>query len=51
MKKIAQFAHVRVYRDVEWDQYIVKDGPLEATWYFTDDKEDALRTAQNLATD
>ena len=49
MKKIAQFAHVRVYRDVEWNQYVVKDGPREATWYYSDDKEDALHTAQTIA--
>lgn len=48
MRKIAQFNHVRVYRDVEWNQYIVKDTPREATWYYTDDKQDALDTARKL---
>jgi len=43
---------VRVYRDPEWDQYIVKSivggkvvGGKEGG-YFTDDKEDAFGTAE-----
>jgi len=49
MKKIAQFDHVKVYWDAEWHEYVVKDGPREEQWHHTDDKEDALSTAQTIA--
>lgn len=49
MRKIAQFGNVKVYRNVEWNEYVVKDSTDEATWYHTDCKEDALNTAQSIA--
>jgi hypothetical protein len=40
----------KVYRDSDWQQYIVKtltNGKLapEAQWYYCDDREDAINTA------
>lgn len=41
---------VRIYRDVEWDQYVVApDLTHEAGWYHTDDREDAVQTAGWIA--
>lgn len=44
---------VNVYRDPEWDQFVVKSvvngktvGGKEGGGYFTDDKEDAFGTAE-----
>lgn len=39
---------IRIYRDSEWDEYIVKDS--EGGTYHTDDKEDALATARRMNT-
>ena len=40
---------VRIYRDVEWDQYIVVPDPTdEAGWYHTDDRRDAVQTATHI---
>jgi hypothetical protein len=37
---------IPIYRDVEWDQYVVvPDLGHEAGWYHTDDREDAVQTA------
>ena len=42
-------ADVKVYRDAEWDEYVVKvKGKPEAS-YHTDDKQDALATANIMA--
>lgn len=41
---------VRIYRDLEWDQYVVApDLTHEAGWYHTDDREDAVQTAGWIA--
>lgn len=44
-------AQMIVYRDAEWNQFIVK--PVgernEDRWYFTDDKKDAVNTAIRMA--
>ena len=44
---------VRVYRDSEWDEFVVRvatDGKLEeGEGYFTTDKEDAIATAKHIA--
>ena len=40
----------RVYRNAEWDEYIVKLlGSTPEQWHHTDDKEDALATARVMA--
>lgn len=40
---------VKVYRDVEWDEYVARlfldAKPIPASDYFTDDKDDALEAA------
>lgn len=48
-RKIKQIGDVVVYRDAEWDEYIVRVGGDPKTDYFTDDKSDAVDTAQYLA--
>ena len=45
---------MRVYRDSEWDEYVVRifsrEGLLlDGGGYFTSDKEDALGTARTIA--
>jgi hypothetical protein len=56
MRKIAQFdsgnMSVKVYRDIEWNEYRVKiyrdNMHEESADYHTDDKEDALDTAKSI---
>ena len=57
-KKIGSFTVgdvcVKTYRDSEWDQYICKPfivGKVqpEDTWYFTNDRDDAVRTTRTIA--
>ena len=41
---------IKIYRDSEWDQYVVVPDPGdEASWYYTDDREDAVGTAKAQA--
>ena len=41
---------VRIYRDVEWDQYVVApDLDDEMGFYYTPDREDAVQTAGWIA--
>jgi len=43
---------VRIYRDVDWDQYVVApDLDDEMGFYYTDDREDAVLTARQIAQD
>ena len=40
---------VKVYRNTEWNEWIVKvTGDTSWGWYYTDDKRDALDTAQTI---
>lgn len=39
---------VKIYRDSEWDEYIVKDTREAGDGYHTDDKQDALDTAAHM---
>lgn len=43
------FYLVKVYFDREWNEYVVKPSLNEATWYYTDDKEDAIETAKTMS--
>ena len=57
LRFVKHFSHgvvqARVYRDVEWDEYRVKlyiNGVYEETAdYHTDDKHDAIQTADVMA--
>lgn len=48
-RKIKQIGAVSVYRDSEWDEYVVRIGGNPETDYFTDDKDDAFKTAEAIA--
>lgn len=52
-RKIAEFTGTRgtakVYRDVEWHEYVVKLSGAPKADYHTSDKEDALETARRMA--
>jgi hypothetical protein len=38
---------VKVYRNTQWNEWIVKvTGDKNGGWYYTDDKRDALDTAE-----
>ena len=40
---------VKVYRNAEYDEYVVKPCPSKGCdWYFTDDKQDAIDTANAM---
>jgi len=45
MKKIATVGLMKVYRDVEWNEYVVKHPTNPNAHYHTDDKDDAMDTA------
>lgn len=40
---------VKVYRDAEYDEYVVKVKGKPAASYHTDDKQDAINTANLIA--
>jgi len=54
-RKIAQVGHATVYRDAEWDEYIVmtpdqrQNPALFGDGYHTDDRDDAMDSAQNIS--
>ena len=48
MRLIEKTKHHKIYRDVEFNEYVVKfaaDPSWEPSWYYTDDKDDAISTA------
>ena len=54
VKKIPAGKHeVRIYRDSEWDEYVVRvftDGkPEQGDGYFSTEKQDAIDTANHIA--
>lgn len=54
-RKIKQVGHATVYRDAEWDEYVVLDPDQRADprgygdGFHTPDLEDALTTAQHIS--
>ena len=50
MKLIAKIGSVKIYRDSEWDEFVVKPSLREEEWYFTDDYQDAVDTATSIET-
>jgi hypothetical protein len=55
LRKLFQIEHATVYRNVEYDEYVVKDpdqrvNPLHyGAGYFTNDLEDAIATAKDIS--
>jgi hypothetical protein len=48
MKKIATIGNVKVYWCYEWREFQCKLGGVPDATYFTNDKEDALATAEAM---
>ena len=50
LRKVVQYGDVQVYRNAEYDEWIVKPyaGAPERQWYFTNDREDAYATAREI---
>ena len=38
----------RIYKDSDWDQFIIKHSDNENEWYYCDDIEDAIDTANYI---
>jgi len=50
MKRINDFGSgIALYRDMEFDEYQVRVKNNENATYFTDDKDDAMDTAKEMA--
>lgn len=51
-KKIATYSNdgktVHVYRDAEWNEFVVRIPGAPDADYFTPDKDDAISTAQTI---
>jgi hypothetical protein len=53
LRKLGTTPQVKVYRDPEWDEYVVKQYDEHGRYlpeadYFTNDQGDALATAEHL---
>lgn len=51
MRLVAKVGDVRVYRDTDWNQYVVKPTAKsrERSWSYSDSKQDALDIAKDIA--
>ena len=49
-KLVKRVGDIRIYRDLEWDQWVVVDSlDSDRGWYYADDKPDAESTAREMA--
>ena len=48
-KLVGKVGKIRIYRDRDWDQFVVVDSlQSEKGWYYTDDKADAMGSARDM---